>query len=132
MSRIWLFLIAAAAAFVVLILRGRPHSKWERWHLALAVLLSLASAAVIAVLGFGVWVVYQGSVVLFGKILYTVLAGVIIGSTLWGNVYVWRSWARKYHMRTLRRKTASRLHVVHGGKSEDRTQDAAPEEREQP
>ena len=130
MHRIVLFLIAAAAAFVVLILRGKPHSKWEKWHLVLAVLLSVVSAAVIAVIGLGVWVVYQGSVVLFGKALYTVLAGVLIGGLVWGNVYVWKSWAQKYHMRTLRRKMASRLHVVHGGKA--RTEDAEPDGQEQP
>ena len=128
MNRIWPFLLAAIVILAVNWLRKGSSGRRETLLLVFNVVLSLVSAAVLAVIGYGILVVYQGSVILFGKIMYTVLAGAIAAGFVWGNVYSWQAWARKYHVRSMRRKTASRLHVVQGGKSAD----AEPEEKKEP
>ena len=117
--KVLFFVLIAAVPLAVKWVRSHPAKKRENLLLAFNILLSLLSAAILLIIGFGVSVVYQGSVVLFGKLLYTVLAGAIMAGIVWGNVYSWRAWARKYHVRSMRRKTASRLHVVQGGKSGD-------------
>ena len=128
MNRIWPFLLIAVVMLAVNWLRKGSSGRHESLLLVFNIILSLISAAVLVIVGGGILVVYRGSVVLFGKILYTVLAGAIAAGIVWGDVYAWKVWARKYHVRSMRRKTASRLHVVQGGKSAE----ADPAEEDEP